>query len=299
VTFDYYDKQTRDLLLAVPLSRTTGFNSQIQNFGAMENRGLELGIQSKVFSSRDFSWDVNFNIATNRNKITKLAAPFTQYTRDLVRLEEGIPMFSFWLHRQLGVNPETGNAIWDGGEDGAFNPSVDRFIVGNAQPDFFGGITNTLNWKGLDLMFFFQYSYGNDQLNWNRFFQEHGGTRNTNFLTSQLDRWQKPGDVTMVPRMTNANYDAALRPSRFLEDGSFMRLKNLVLGYTIPKNLTEKVKIRSARIYVSGQNLLTFTKYTGLDPELNSAGGLPLAQGIELYAMPQPRMYMGGINFSF
>jgi TonB-linked SusC/RagA family outer membrane protein len=298
-TIDYYNKQTKDLLLAVPLPRSTGFNSQIQNFGQMENKGIELGINATVLNKEGLTWNVSFNIARNRNLIKRLASPFTQFTRDLIRLEEGVPMFSFWLHRQLGVNAETGDAIWDGGADGVFNASVDRFIVGNAQPDFYGGITNNFTWKGFDLMVFFQYSYGNDQLNWNRFFQEHGGTRNTNFSQSQLGRWQKSGDQTMIPRMTNANYAGNLRPSRFLEDGSYMRLKNIVLGYTVPKKLVEKASLSNVRFYVSAQNLLTFTKYTGLDPELNTGGNLSLVQGVELYAMPQPRMFTAGFNVTF
>lgn len=298
-TIDYYNKQTKDLLLAVPLPRSIGFNSQVQNIGEMENKGLELGINATILNKEGLTWTTNFNIAGNRNLIKKLAAPFTQFTRDLIRLEEGVPMYSFWLHKQLGVDAETGNAIWDGGADGVFNPSVDRFIVGNAQPKFFGGITNTINWMGFDLMVFFQFSQGNSQLNWNRFFQEHGGTRNTNFSQSQLDRWQRAGDQTMIPRMTNANYAGNLRPSRFLEDGSYVRLKNIVLGYTLPKKLVEKAYMSNVRIYVSAQNLLTFTKYTGLDPELNTGGNLALVQGIELYAMPQPRMFTAGFNVTF
>ncbi len=183
--------------------------------------------------------------------------------------------------------------------DGKFDANVDRKIVGNANPDFFGGITNTLSYKGFDLMFFFQYSYGNMQLHWNRFFQEHGGTRNTNFMTSQLDRWQKPGDETMIPKMTAENYSGNLRPSRFLEDGSYMRLKNLSIGYSLPATLLSKIKLSSARVYVSGQNVLTFTKYTGLDPELTGTAATNLTQGIEFYTMPQPRVYMAGINVSF
>jgi len=298
-TVDYYNKQTKDLLLAVPLARSAGFNSQVQNLGQMENKGIELGINATVINRKDLTWNINFNIARNRNLIKKLASPFTQFTRDVIRLEEGVPMYSFWLHRQLGVSPENGNAIWDGGEDGVFNPATDRFVVGNAQPDFYGGITNNLTWKGFDLMVFFQYSYGNSQLNWNRFFQEHGGTRNTNFSQSQLDRWQKSGDQTMIPKMTSANYAGNLRPSRFLEDGSYLRLKNIVLGYTLPKEMVAKAFLSSVRVYVSAQNLLTFTKYTGLDPELNTGGNLSLVQGIELYAMPQPRMFTAGFNVTF
>ncbi len=302
ITADYYVKNTTDLLLAVPVPRTSGFNTLVQNYGAVQNKGFELGINADILKgdARKIDWNINFNIATNENKITKLAAPFTVYNRDIYRYEEGYPMYSFYLHEQTGVNPETGAPTWtDVNGDGKFDPNVDRKIVGNANPNFFGGITNTLNFKGFDLMFFFQYSSGNRQLNWNRFFGEHGGTRNTNFMTSQLDRWQQAGDQTMIPKMTAGNYAGNLRPSRFLEDGSYMRLKNISFGYTFPKPVLDKLRLSNLRLYVSGQNVLTFTKYSGLDPELTGTGTTNLTQGIEFFTMPQPKVFMAGLNVSF
>jgi hypothetical protein len=209
-------------------------------------------------------------------------------------------MYSFYLHEQTGVDPKTGAPVWtDVNKDGKFDPNVDRKIVGTANPTFFGGFTNTLNYKNFDLMFFFQYSYGNKQLNWNRFFLEHGGTRATNYSNSQLDRWQNPGDATMIPKMTAANYASDLRPSRFLEDGSYMRLKNIAFGYNVPSNLLNKLHLSTLRFYVSAQNLITITKYTGLDPELTGTAATALTQGIEFFSMPSPRTIMGGINLSF
>jgi TonB-linked SusC/RagA family outer membrane protein len=306
LTFDWYNKQTEDLLLAVPLPRTTGFNSLVQNFGEMENKGFEIGLNGVLINKPDFTWDFGFNISQNRNLIKKLAAPFNVFTRDVIRLEEGIPLFSFWLHDQVRVDPETGYSIYRtvNGEapvnSSDFNSGRDRFIVGNAQPDFFGGLNSNLRYKNIDFNMFWQFSVGNDQLNWVRFFQEHGGARNTGFVGSQLDRWQQPGDVTDIPRMVSANYRGDLRPSRFVEDGSYLRLKNMTIGYTIPASTSERIGFSRIRIYGSGQNLLTFTNYTGLDPEVNTGadqGGL--AEGIDLYAMPQPRVIMGGVNLTF
>lgn len=300
VTFDYYDKETTDMLLEVPIPRTTGFSSLYQNFGEMSNKGFELSLSGDVVKRNDFSWNMLFNISQNKNKIKKLAQPIPVYNRDIVRLEEGSPLYSFWMHDQLGVNPEDGSPIWRQVDNNRpFDPNIDRFLVGNAWPTFFGGFTNNLKFKNFDMMFFFQYSIGNDQLYWSRFFQEHGGTRNTGFLASQLDRWQKPGDITMVPKMTNANYAANLRPSRLVEDGSYVRLKNITIGYTLPSSLISKIGLSNARIYVSGQNVLTFTNYSGMDPEVNSTASTSLTQGVDFYAMPHPRVFMGGIDLTF
>lgn len=300
VTFDYYDKKTTDLLLDVPVPRTTGFNSLFQNFGEMKNTGFELSISGDIVKQTNFSWNAMFNVAQNKNEIVKLAQPIPVYNRDIIRLEEGIPLYSYWMHEQLGVRPEDGSPIWRQVDNNRpFDPNIDRFIVGNAWPDFFGGLTNNLKYKNIDMMIFFQYSLGNDQLYWSRFFQEHGGTRNTGFLTSQLDRWQQPGDVTMVPKMTNANYAANLRPSRLVEDGSYARLKNLTIGYTFPSSLVSKLGLSNARIYMSGQNLLTFTNYSGMDPEVNATASTALTQGVDFYTMPQPRVIMGGVNLTF
>ena len=306
LTFDYYDKQTKDLLLAVPVPRSTGFNELVQNFGEMENKGFELGIGGVLVNKGDLFIDISFNVSQNRNLIKKLAAPFNQFTRDVIRLEQGVPLSSFWLHDQIRVDPETGLSIYRtvNGEAAVnstdFNAGRDRFIVGNAQPDFFGGFNSNVRYKGFDFNMFWQFTLGNDQLNWVRFFQEHGGTRNTGYVKSQLDAWKNPGDITDIPRQLAVNYRGDLRPSRFLEDGSYMRLKNITLGYTLNSEITRKIGVTRVRVYISSQNLLTFTNYTGLDPEVNTGADLNgLAQGIDLFAMPQPRVFMGGINISF
>ena len=301
ITLDYYYKKTVDLLLQVPVPRSTGFESIYQNFGSLQNKGYEVAISGDILkSARGVNWNASFNISGNKNKILKLASPFVVYNRDLFRYQEGGEMYSFYLHEQTGVNPKTGAPTWtDVNGDGKFDPNVDRKIVGTANPTFFGGITNTLNYKNFDLMFFFQFTYGNKQLNWNRFFLEHGGTRATNYSTSQLGRWQKEGDITMIPKMTAANYASDLRPSRFLEDGSYMRLKNISLGYNVSSALLDKIHLSTVRFYVSAQNLITITHYTGLDPELTGTAATALTQGIEFFSMPSPRAIMGGFNVSF
>ncbi|MCE7040290.1 TonB-dependent receptor [Dyadobacter sp. CY312] len=299
VTFDYYNKQTKDMLLEVPTPRSTGYSTLLQNYGEMENKGFELGINASPVRTESFTWDIAFNISRNKNLVKKLAAPITMFSREYVRIEEGYPLFSFYVHEQLGVNEQTGDIIWNTGSDEVFNVNTDRFMIGkSAWPDFQGGLTNTFNYKGFDLMAFLQYSYGNHVFNYNRYFFEHGGERTTGYSAQQLDRWQQPGDKTDIPRLARRNYDTNFRPSRHIEDASYLRLKNISLGYAIPKSLTSKIGIGSARLYVSGQNVLTFTKYTGLDPEV-SVSPSETIQGIDQGVMPQPRIWMGGINLTF
>ena len=298
LTFDYYDKQTRDLLLNVPVPKSLGFSILTQNFGEMQNRGFELGINASIIEKQDFTWNANFNVSRNNNLVTRLAFPFSTFTRDYVRVEEGYPLNSFWVHVQEGVDPQTGDIIWDTMGDEEFNPNVHRQIFGTAIPRYVGGFTNTLNYKNWDLMAFFQFSEGNNTLNYGRFFFEHGGERATGYTTQQLDRWQQPGDITDVPRMASRNYSADLRPSRHVEDGSFLRLKNLSLGYTIPSPISSRVGIGRARVYGMAQNLITWTNYTGLDPEVSTSPS-NLVSGVDIAVMPQPRTYTLGVNLTF
>ena len=128
---------------------------------------------------------------------------------------------------------------------------------------------------------------------------EHGGTRGTNFAESQLDRWQNPGDITEVPKMNADNYAGDLRPSRIVEDASYLRLKNISLGYTIPENISNMLYLSKARVYISGQNILTFTNYSGLDPELTGTADTNLTQGVEFFTAPSPRVFTAGFDLSF
>jgi len=299
VTIDYYDKQTRDLLLEVPTPRSIGYSVMLQNYGQMENKGVEIDINATAITNEQFSWDIGLNLSQNRNLVKRLASPFNQFSREYIRLEEGYPLYSFYVHEQLGVDPQTGNIIWRTGEDGEFNVNRDRFISDkNAWPDFQGGINNTLHYKDFDLSAFIQFSKGNYVFNYNRYFFEHGGERTTGYSAQQLDRWQKPGDKTDIPRMANINYNVNYRPSRHVEDASYLRLKNISLGYSFPENLIKGLGLSQLRLYVSGQNILTFTKYTGLDPEV-SVSPSETVQGVDQGVMPQPKLWMGGINLTF
>ena len=305
---NYYNKYTTDLLLNIPVAGKTGFSSTIQNVGAMSNKGVELEINSTNIENRDFKWTSSFQISHNKNLVEKLPISFSQYSRDWVRLQQGSPMYSFWLYKQLYVDPKTGNAVYeDVNKDGKIT-TADRQIVGNAWPTFTGGLRNTLTYKGLDLSFFFYFSVGNDVFNMNRFFQEHGGVRGTNWglLKSQMRRWQKEGDITDIPRAStvvnsDGSYNNDFQSSRFLEDGSFLRLRNLTIGYTLPSRVLAKAGLSKIRLYASATNLFTVTKYSGADPEGNTAADQTngTVQGLDFAIPPQPRQIVFGANLTF
>lgn len=304
---NYYDKYTSDLLLDTPIPAKTGFSSTLGNLGAMSNRGIEFQLSSVNIRSKSFEWNTSFNISHNENRIEKLPVSFTQYNRDWVRLQQGSPMYSFWLYKQLYVDPETGNAVYEDLDDDKKITVADRQIVGNAWPDFTGGFRNSFSYKNFDLSFFLYFSVGNDVFNMNRYFQEHGGIRGTNWglLKSQMRRWQKVGDVTDIPRAsTKANADGGsnngFQSSRFLEDGSFLRLRNISLGYTVPKKITVKAGIEKLKFYVNATNLFTITNYSGADPEGNTAADRAngTVQGLDFAIPPQPRQFTFGLNLT-
>jgi TonB-dependent starch-binding outer membrane protein SusC len=310
--FNYYNKYTSDGLVSAALSNITGFTNYLSNVAEISNKGLELGITTRNIENKNFQWTTNFNIARNVNKIEKLPTPVAFGSRNLILQQEGTPLYSFWVYKELGVDPQTGNVIYDDyNKDGKIN-SADRQIVGSIWPEFFGGLTNTFRLKTgvgeFDLNVFLVYQYGNKIYNHNRFFGEGGGARDQArvILASNVDRWQKPGDVTDTPRpdgLNNTRNPNGLGNyvdggGRWLEDGSFIRLRDVTLGYTLPSSLTQSIKIERLRVYVQGSNLLLFTKYTGLDPE-SAANSSPNQQGIDLGTPPSPRVVQVGANITF
>jgi len=297
VEFNYYEKNTTDVLLQIATPGTTGFSSYLTNFGEISNKGFELTVTSINFQSKEFTWKTDFNISQNINKIEKIPADIPFAGRDLIRLQQGKPLYSYWLYKQLYVDPKTGDAVFeDFNKDGKITAD-DRQIVGNTWPKFFGGFNNTFEYKNFDLGVFFTYSFGNEIWNHNRMLGETGGTLDANrvLLASQLDRWTTPGQVTDTPRLTAENYSRQ-ENSRFLEDGSFVRLRALTLGYTLPKEVSSKLRIQKFRLYFTGSNLLLFTKYTGSDPESNLGTGN--IQGYDYGTPPQPRTIQLGLNLT-
>jgi hypothetical protein len=298
-----YDKYTSKLLLNLPLASSSGFTSILTNAGEMSNKGVELNISSVNIKQKDLTWSTNFNISHNANKIEKLPTPVVAaYAAE--RMVQGLSMYTFFVYKQLYVDPKTGNAVYDDAkhDGGTLTPTAsDIEADGNALPTLTGGLTNNFGYKGFDLSVFFNFVYGNKVYNNNDYFLEGGGTRDANRAidTRQLDRWQKPGDVTDMPRLTALGSNYTISPtSRNIEDGSFLRLSNVTLGYTIPKDITERVKISRLRLYVSGSNLALWTKYKGPDPEINVSSSATVL-GYDLGTPPIPRTIQVGANITF
>jgi TonB-linked SusC/RagA family outer membrane protein len=296
-----YYKYTTDALLNVPIPGSTGYSSVLANGGEVSNKGIEVGITSTNVRSKNFEWTTSFNIARNVNRAEKLISPITFEAREYIRTQQGEPLGSYWLYKQLYVDPQTGNAVFDDVDKDGKLTSADRQLMGNLIPDFFGGLTNRISYKGFDLNLLLTYQYGNKIYNFNRFILEGGGTRDASrsILKSQLGRWQKPGDVTDIPRLTffGNNYTIE-QNSRFLEDGSFLRVKSLTLGYTLPAKITSKIGLEKVRLYAQGTNLWILTNYTGADPE-SSGSALQNRQGLDTATPPQPVGIQFGANLSF
>jgi len=303
VNLDAYYKYTTDALLYLPVPQSTGYGSTLANAGEVSNKGIELAVTGNIIKNSNFEWTANLNFARNVNTAEKLVSPITFEAREYRRTEEGAPLGSFWLYKQLYVDPQTGDAVFQhaDGTVGTTVTTADRMLLGNLIPDFFGGITNNFSYKGFDLNVFFSYQYGNKVYNFNKYILEGGGTRDASrsILASQLNRWQKPGDITNTPRLTSVgnNYNIE-QNSRYLEDGSFIRLKTLTLGYTLPSSISRKAGLNKVRLYAQGTNLWIATKYSGADPESSGSAGQNL-DGLDTATPPQPRGIQFGASFNF
>ncbi|MDR6197901.1 TonB-linked SusC/RagA family outer membrane protein [Siphonobacter sp. BAB-5404] len=296
--FNVYNKYTTNGLLLLTLPSTTGFSTYWSNAAEISNKGFEVALQSVNIRTPELKWTTSLNLARNVNNIEKLETPLRYGSRDLILQQQGSPLYSFWVYKQLYVDPQTGNVVYeDVNKDGKIT-TADRQILGSIWPKLFGGLTNNLTYKNFDVNLFFSFSYGNKIYNHNKFFGEGGGARDAArvIFASNNARWQKPGDITDVPRPDGVNVNNYRDGgSRWLEDGSFLRLRSLTVGYTFPKNWSKKAGLETLRLYAAGSNLWLWTKYTGLDPE-SSASSDQNQQGIDLGTPPQPVGLQLGIN---
>jgi TonB-linked SusC/RagA family outer membrane protein len=302
---DAYIKKTADVLLNVQLSSSLPITTIQTNAGNIENKGIDLSL-STINIDRLLKWTTDFNISFNRNKVTDLQYTDIYYfgriysnNQDVAIVRKGLPLGSFSGYVADGVDPETGNMKFrDVNNNGIFDTG-DRTIIGNAQPKFTFGFTNNISYKRFDFNFFFQGSYGNDIYNATRIDLE-GMFDSKNQSTAVLRRWTTTNRYTDIPRaLGGGKVDNVRNSSRFVEDGSYIRLKAVTLSYHIIRNGTNKLGVEKMTVYTTGQNLLTLTKYTGFDPEVNAFGLSATELGIDYGTYPQARTLTVGLNIEF
>lgn len=328
VNFDLYDKNTDNILFAVPISGLTGVTSVWKNIGEMNNKGIELTIGGDIVRNDDFIWSVDVNLGHNKNKLTDIyrvkQADGSYAAKPVIIgdglgiagstsriLEIGLPVDTYYAPEWAGVNPENGLPMWykvtrdaEGNETARETTSnyaqATQEKLGKASPDLFGGINTFLSYKNFDLSAVLGYSIGGKIYNYSRQEYDSDGTytdRNQMQLHDGWNRWEKPGDIATHPVAKYNNQDKGnVVSSRFLEDGDFLRLRSLTLGYKFDLS---KYKVNNLRVFFAGENLFTWTNYSGVDPEIpaNDSGNVINSTGPGVY--PAVRKYMFGVNISF
>jgi len=330
---DFFIKDTKDLLLAQSLAELTGFSSQYQNIGKIRNKGFELGITGKPILKKDFSWETNLNISFIKNELVALqSGANAMYTRSgfdsnftendyaaivgqSLGLIYGYEFDGIYQHSDFNTTPDGKLVLKDGvtnsnkvspapgmvkykDQDGDNTITTnDRTVIGNAIPKWYGGINNTFTYKKVDLGVMVQFNYGNDIYNATRLYATQSRSGRRNMLAEVADRWTPTHASNKVPS-TNG-YTTNEVYSRFVEDGSFIRLKSVSLGYTLPTEWSKKAYMSRARVYASGQNLLTFSGYSGYDPEVSTAGNNPMTPGLDWGAYPRSKVFTFGLEVQF
>ena len=334
LTIDGFVKDTKDLLIQQKLAYVTGFSSQWQNVGKIRNAGVELSISSINFSKRNFSWSTDLNLSYIRNTLVSLQdgtsyitrksgfnSNFTQddyisYVGSSLGDMYGYVFDGVYQYSDFNMLPDGSMQLKDGvpdlsprgyqaipgmtkykdiNGDGKITPE-DRTSIGNGYPDLYGGMTNRFQFYGVDFSFLLQFSVGNDVYNAMRLYLTQSRMERTQMLAEVADRWTPSSASNKVPSATGyIPYDVS---SRFIEDGSYLRLKNITLGYTIPEKLTKKIWVSKLRIYASAQNLFCLTKYSGYDPEVSMLSS-PLTPGFDWGAYPKSLVLTMGLDIQF
>ena len=335
VTIDWYNKITSDLLLRATLPTSSGYGSAMKNVGAVQNKGLEFTVNTTNIKNRNFSWTTNFNIAFNRNKVlelteNQLSMLTNAYFDQNFASPNYIAKIGYPIGMMYGYLYEGTYKLDEFSFDGTnytLNPGIARFtsenntqpgfpkfrdlnndgiidandqtFIGRGEPIHIGGFTNNFEYKAFDLSVFFQWSYGGDILNANKLMFESGYNRrrDLNQFATFAQRWTFDNPESDIPRVSTSTSNNVFS-SRLIEDGSYLRLKTLSLGYTFDKKLTNKLKITRARVYFSGQNLFTFTNYSGYDPEV-SVRNSALTPSLDFSAYPRAMSFNMGVNVNF
>jgi TonB-linked SusC/RagA family outer membrane protein len=311
---DVYNKQSaknnKGFIFNLPIPATTGYTSYIANVGEIQNRGIELTLNSTIVNGRNFSWTTNFNISHNKNKVLKIDGQQDTLSfndgRYMNALIVGQPLGVFYGPRYAGADVQNGDRLYykpDGKTTTNDYNEAGSFVVGDPNPKWFGGFGNNFSFKGIELNVLFQGVFDYQIVNGAGGFMSASADWFDNQTRDQLNRWRKPGDVTQIPEARLNRFGDFASPNvstEFMENGSYVRLKNVTLAYSLPANIVSKARFNSARIYVTGVNLATFTKYTGWDPEVNTDyRASNINQGGDFYAAPQIRSIVFGLNIGF
>ena len=314
VTLEFYDTKNTNLLLAVPQATSSGFFEFMDNVGTIRNRGVELAADANIINTRDLTWNVGFNIGMNRNKVVELPnGEFLQANSSGLKqqIKEGQALNTWYMPKWLGVDPATGDPQWEiVNEDGttsatnAYSKATHQ-VVGCASPKFSGGINTTLTYKDWTLSMNGSFVYGNKIFNYTRVSMDGDGAYsdyNMQSINNGLgwSRWEQEGDVATHPKLVlNGNKSSNSISSRYLEDGSFFRLRNITLGYNVPKSITSKLSMSSARVFISADNILTLTKFSGMDPEVRLESSDYYLAGTYSTNYPVPMSVTAGIDVKF
>lgn len=314
---DYFNKLTEDLLFNRPIPTTSGYTTYLTNIGSIRNTGVELALTTRNIVGKDFQWTTNFTLAHIKNEVIELYQDQPITSGFGSRVTEGESIGSFFGYVTDGIfqtEEEIANAPFqtsrtapgdikfvDTNEDGVINDD-DRQIIGSAQPDLVGGVTNSLSYKGFELNFFFQFSIGNEILNNNTVFAEGMNSVFNQTVRAFENRWteENPNNDSRFPRAVWGDPNQNRRDSdRFVEDGSYLRLKTTTLAYSLPASLISGSPFSKVRVYASGQNLLTFTNYSWFDPEVNTFDGSNISLGTDFLTYPQARSIIFGVDLGF
>jgi TonB-dependent starch-binding outer membrane protein SusC len=312
---DYYVKKTKNVLINIPLPSQAGFATAPVNAASMQNIGEEFQVSSKNIVNGPLRWNTDLNISFNQNKILSIGEGIKfmngfggVYARgNAIALVQNYGLGEFYGYVADGVDPATGHQLYlTKNKTTTDNPDPsDRVLMGSAQPNFVYGLTNHLSYKNFDLTVFIQGSQGNKIFNAGRL-EAEAMVNSANQSSAVLARWEKPGDKSDIPGVSvDGSTNNSLISTRFLENGSYLRFKTITLSYSINPKLLSGIGLSAITVYVSGNNLITITKYKGFDPEVNSYGNpnnsnddRNISLGLDNGAYPQSKMFLFGLNVS-
>ena len=294
-TIDWYTRRTEDMLIAAPLPYTTGFSRLNQNVGKIRNSGIEVQLDAEIINTNDLKWNAGVNFAANRSKVLELA-PGQDFMGTSIRYVVGDQLITYWLYDYAGVNPQNGNALWRN-EEGLLTENYSdarRIRCGSPEPLWTGGFNTDISWKGLSLSVLLEARYGNKVLNYDRMtFEADGAYGDQNVWKGALNYWKKPGDMNVLPKPVYNNTSNSYNTStRYLEDGSYLRIKDITLAYNLPSKWIKKALMSGVRIYASALNLYTFHNMNYFDPEHGTRGNT-------IISYPMTRSMIVGVDITF